>query len=157
MIRKTVLLFLAAAFGLGLMVACGALSPSSSFAPTHPQELGPGRPQCTTCHADAVLAGAQKPFSAFDHSASFVKDHKFLAGRDSNVCAACHAQSFCADCHSGKTMIAPDVRLGNRPDRDTPHRADYLTVHRFDGKADPTSCFKCHGRANNEKCILCHK
>ena len=69
MIRKTVLLFLAAAFGLGLMVACGALSPASSFAPTHPQELGPGRPQCTTCHADASLAGAQKPYAAFDHTA----------------------------------------------------------------------------------------
>ena len=157
MIRKTVLLFLAAAFGLGLMVACGALSPSSSFAPTHPQELGPGRPQCTTYHAAAVLAGAQKPYSAFDHSASFVKDHKFMAGQDSNVCAACHAQSFCADCHSGKTMMSPDVKLGNRPDRDMPHRADYLTVHRFDAQIDPGSCFKCHGRANNQKCTICHK
>ena len=157
MIRKTVLLFLAAALGLGLMVACGALSPSSSFAPTHPQELGPGRPQCTVCHADAVLAGAQKPYAAFDHTVEFVKNHKFMAGQDSNVCAACHAQSFCADCHSGKTMMTPDVKLGNRPDRDMPHRAGYLTVHRFDGKADPGSCFKCHGRADNQKCLLCHK
>jgi len=158
MIRKAVLLFLAAAFGLGLMVACGAVSPKTSFAPTHPQELGPGRPACSTCHEEgAQIEGAAKPYSAFDHTAAFVKDHRFLAGRDSNVCAACHAQAFCADCHTGKTMLAPAVKLGNRPDRDMPHPANYLALHKFDAKADPTSCYKCHGRANNDKCVLCHK
>ena len=157
MIRKAVLFLLAVTLGLGLSLACNPIAPAASFAPTHPQELGPGRPLCTTCHADETLGGAHKPYSAFDHTPAFVKDHRFLAGRDSNVCAACHAQAFCADCHSGKVFMTPDVKLGNRPDRDMPHRADYLTVHRFDGQADPTSCFKCHGRANNEKCSACHK
>jgi hypothetical protein len=137
MIRKAVLFCMAAVLGLGLMLACGAVSPSASFVPTHPQELGPGRP-------------------AFDHTEAFVKDHRFLAGRDANVCAACHAQAFCADCHSAKAAMTPDVKLGNRPDREMPHRADYLTVHRFDGQADPASCFKCHGRGNNASCITCH-
>lgn len=156
MIRKAVLFCMAAALGLGLMLACGAVSPSASFAPTHPQELGPGRPACSTCHGDETLAGAQKPYAAFDHTEAFVKDHRFLAGRDANVCAACHAQAFCADCHSAKAAMTPDVKLGNRPDREMPHRADYLTVHRFDGQADPASCFKCHGRGNNASCITCH-
>lgn len=157
MFRKAVFLVLAAALGLGLSLGCGLVAPGQSVAPTHPQELGAGRPQCATCHADAQLEAAGKPYTAFDHTAQFVKDHKFLAGSDSKVCAVCHTQSFCADCHSGKTMLTPDVKLGNRPDRESPHRADYLTVHRFDAKADPSSCFKCHGRANNQQCTMCHQ
>jgi hypothetical protein len=27
----------------------------------------------------------------------------------------------------------------------------------IEGKIDPTSCYRCHGRANNEKCIVCHR
>jgi len=157
MIRKAVLLVLAAAFGLGLMISCGAVAPSASIAPTHPQELGQGRPDCGTCHEPgAVIAGANKPYTAFSHTPEFVKDHKNLAGSDSNVCAVCHTQAFCSDCHSGKVLVRPDVKLGNRPDRESPHRGDYLALHRFDGKADPTGCFKCHGRANNETCTTCH-
>jgi hypothetical protein len=30
-------------------------------------------------------------------------------------------------------------------------------MHRIDGKVDPASCYRCHGRTNNEKCIICHK
>jgi len=157
MIRKALLLVLAVAFGLGLTIACNPIAPASSFAPTHPQELGPGRPQCTTCHADGTLAGAAKPYSAFDHTPEFIRDHRFAAGRDSNVCAVCHSTAFCADCHSGKVMMRPDVKLGDRPDRDMPHRGNYLVLHKFDAQADPTSCFKCHGRADNEKRLLCHK
>jgi hypothetical protein len=157
MIRKALLLVVAVAFGLGLGIACNPVAPGASFAPTHPQELGPGRPQCVTCHGDETLAGAKKPYSAFNHTTEFVKDHRNLAGQDGNVCAVCHTQAFCSDCHSGKVLMRPDVKLGNRPDRESPHRGDYLALHRFDAQADPTRCFKCHGRANNEQCILCHK
>jgi len=158
MIRKTLLLFLAIGFGLGLMTACGLLSPEPSFAPTHPpQETSAGRPLCSDCHGAETIKGSLKTFASFDHTPAFVKDHRYLANQSSGTCAACHAQSFCSDCHAGKTMMNPSVKLGNRPDRETPHRGNYLAVHRMDGKMDPTSCYKCHGRANNDKCIACHK
>jgi hypothetical protein len=38
-----------------------------------------------------------------------------------------------------------------------PHRADFLTMHRIEGKMDPSACYTCHGRANNDKCRACHK
>lgn len=157
MIRKSVLFFVAMVFGLALLTACGLLSPDASFAATHPQELGAGRPICTTCHSDEALKGAVKPYADFNHTASFVKDHRFAANRDLNVCASCHAPSFCADCHTGKTMMTPSTKLSDRPDRAMPHRSNYLTLHRMDGKMDPTSCYKCHGKANNDKCMTCHK
>lgn len=157
MIRRTLLLTLALALGLGGMVGCGILSPEKSFAATHPQEVGPGRPVCTECHGTETMKGALKPYAAFDHTSTFVKDHAFPANQDSGTCASCHGQSFCADCHGGKTVMKPSIKLGDRPDRATPHRGGYMALHRMEGKMDPTGCFKCHGRANNDKCTACHK
>ncbi len=154
MIKRLALLSLA--LGLGLLTACSVVSKEDSYAPTHPQALEKGRPTCSECHGTELIKGSQKPFATFDHTEAFVSNHKFLAGSDPGTCAACHAQSFCADCHAGKTAMLPSAKLGNRPDRAMPHRTDYLTMHRIDGMIDPTSCFKCHGRANNEKCTACH-
>ena len=148
---------LAITLGLGLMSGCAIISPKASSAPTHPQALEPGRPTCSECHGTERVASTQKAFASFDHTQAFVSNHKFQANQDPGTCAACHAESFCADCHGGKTALLPSAKLGNRPDRESPHRGDYLTLHRIDGKIDPTSCFKCHGRANNEKCSACHK
>jgi hypothetical protein len=27
----------------------------------------------------------------------------------------------------------------------------------IDGKIDPASCYRCHGRTNNEQCVQCHR
>lgn len=148
--------FLSVAIGLGLMIACALVSPEASFSPTHPQALDQGRPTCSECHGTDRVKSTGKSFAEFDHTAAFIANHKLPASQDPATCAACHAPSFCADCHGGKTAMLPSTKLGNRPDREMPHRTDYLTMHRIDGKVDPTSCFKCHGRANNETCSACH-
>jgi hypothetical protein len=153
MFKKLALLSVA----LGLMVGCSIISPKGSFAPTHPQALENGRPTCSDCHGTDQVASTQKTFASFNHTQEFISNHKIQGNEDPGTCAACHAQSFCADCHGGKTAMLPSTKLGNRPDRESPHRGNYLTAHRIDGKADPTSCFKCHGRSNNEKCSACHK
>ena len=139
------------------MVACNLTSTASSFAPTHPQALEQGRPTCSDCHGTDLVKSTQKTYASFNHTQAFITNHKIQASQDRLTCAACHAESFCADCHGGKTAMLPSVKLGNRPDRESPHRGNYLTLHRIDGKADPTSCFKCHGRSNNEKCTACHR
>ncbi len=155
MFKKIALL--SVALGLGLMVACSWVSPKGSFAPTHPQALDDGRPTCSDCHGTDRVAGSEKTFASFNHTEAFVANHKFAANQDPATCAACHAQSFCTDCPGGKTAMLPSVKLGHRPGRVSTHRSGYLALHRIDGKIDPTSCFECHGRANNEKCTACHK
>jgi hypothetical protein len=155
MLKKIALL--ATVLGLGLMIACALVSPEPSFAHTHPQALDPGRPTCSDCHGTDRVKSTQKSFASFDHTAAFVKDHKVQANQDGATCAACHAQAFCSDCHGGKTAMLPSTKLADRPDREMPHRTGYLTMHRIEGKLDPTGCYKCHGRANNEKCSACHK
>lgn len=157
MSRKIVLQFLAVVFGLGVLTACAVLSPDTSFTATHPDGVGAGRPVCSSCHSTDVAKGALKPYASFDHTNEFVKNHRYQANQDANTCATCHGQQFCADCHSGKLPMKPSIKFGDRPDRDMPHRGDYLTLHRMDGKMDPSSCYKCHGRANNDKCRACHK
>ncbi len=156
MIRKTVLLFAAAILGLGLLTACALLSPQTSFARTHPEGVEGSRPLCSDCHGTEAMKGGLKTYSSFDHTAAFVKNHRFQANQDSATCASCHAPSFCADCHGAKVSMSPSVKLANRPDREMPHRGNYLILHRMDGKIDPTGCYKCHGRSNNDKCAACH-
>lgn len=155
MIRRSAFALMIAV-ALGVLTACGLLAPEATFTSRH-QPLPEGRPQCTTCHEQEVHAGSGKTYQAFDHTADFAVNHKVVALQDANTCAACHAPSFCSDCHAGKGIVAPAVKLGNRPDRRTPHKAGYLSLHQIDGKIDPTGCFKCHGRANNGSCRACHR
>lgn len=157
MIRKTILL-LVATLGIGILTACALLSPQTSFVPTHPEGVeAAGRPLCSDCHGTDAMKGGLKTYASFDHTPTFVKNHRFQANQDSGTCASCHAPSFCSDCHGGKVSMSPSIKMGNRPDRELAHRGNYLILHRMDGKMDPTSCYKCHGRSNNDKCATCHK
>jgi len=143
--------------GLLLTAACSHLiSQEASLPASHPEALKEGRVDCSECHKDQIR-GILKPYDSFTHSTLFVREHRFYAGRDNRLCASCHAQSFCNDCHANESEIKPSVKYGDRPDREFMHRGDYMTRHKIDGKVDPASCYRCHGRTNNEQCIVCHK
>lgn len=156
MIKK---LLLGASLVLGLLglMACSLVSTEKSAAGTHPQALGAGRPICTDCHEDGPMKASYRLYSSLSHTPVFVKDHKFAANQDLTSCATCHSQSSCNDCHAGKGVLSPAIKLAERPDQASPHRGGYLALHRVEGKTDPTSCFQCHGRANNQSCTACHK
>lgn len=154
---RTSLLALAATLAMGLLTACSMLSAEKSFAPSHPEALGKGRPSCSECHTNETMKGGFRTYASFDHTSAFVKDHKAAANQDSGTCASCHAPSFCADCHGGKVAMKPATKLSDRPERMSPHRGNYLVLHKLEGKMDPTGCFKCHGRGNNDKCAACHR
>lgn len=157
MIRRSTLLALLISVALGALTACALLSPEASFAPSHPQALETGRPMCSECHGKDLHKGGGKTYASYDHTVGFAKEHKVPATQDAATCASCHAPSFCSDCHAGKTVLSPAVKLGNRPDRLSPHKAGYLNLHKLEGRMDPTGCYKCHGRANNGSCRACHR
>jgi hypothetical protein len=127
-----------------------------SLPASHPMELAKGRVDCNECHSDQ-LKGVLKPYESFRHTSTFIASHRLYAERDDRLCSVCHDSSFCYDCHAVEIEMKPALKLGNRPDRDLPHRGDYLTLHAIDGKVDPTSCYRCHGRGNNERCLTCHR
>jgi hypothetical protein len=144
----------------GLMVvlaACAQMKAIPGLPASHPEALVVGQQvSCSECHEDQQK-GTMKPYNAFSHSGEFVKNHRFYASSDDKLCSTCHKSSFCNDCHTNQVEMKPSLKYGNRPDRLMPHRGNFFTLHKIEGKLDPASCYRCHGRANNERCISCHR
>ncbi len=152
-----ILITVAIVAGIMTITACSHMfSAENSLPANHPEALAEGRVDCSECHQDE-LKGVLKPYDTFSHTQIFIQNHRFYAGNDSILCTSCHATSFCNDCHANNNEIKPSTKLGDRPDRELIHRGDYLTRHKIDGKVDPTSCYRCHGRSNNQQCIQCHR
>ncbi len=139
-----------------ILAACAQMKALPSLPESHPEELAAGPVSCSECHQDEQR-GTMKAFGAFNHSPSFVRNHRFYASGDDRLCAACHKGSFCADCHTNKVEMKPSLKYGYRPDRTMQHRGNFLTLHKIEGKLDPASCYRCHGRTNNERCVTCHR
>ncbi len=140
-----------------ILAACAQMKAIPNLPASHPEALAAGQQvNCTECHADPQK-GTMKEMTAFNHSPSFVKNHSFYAATDDRLCSTCHKRSFCNDCHTNKVEMKPSTRYGYRPDREMPHRGNFMTMHKIEGKLDPASCYRCHGRANNERCVACHR
>jgi len=122
---------------------------------THPVELSE-KPKCTECHSAGTEVGL-KPIDVYNHDSGWIARHRFLAAKNVQLCNSCHKVSFCTDCHAYKEELKPSDKHSDSPERWLPHRGDYLFQHRIDGRIDPTSCFRCHGRQNNGLCRRCHK
>jgi len=141
---------------LSLLYACAGLESGYVFPTQHPPEaeLGSNRPMCTDCHdqRDDHLA-----YVDFNHTAFFTESHRTVAGRSAQVCAMCHQQSFCNSCHATGIELKPSIKDQSDTYRRMPHRGDYLTRHKMDGRLDPTSCYRCHGNPKAARtCAPCH-
>ena len=78
-------LFIPAALVTGILVmtACSRIfSPEASVTLSHPEALPEGRPVCSDCHEEQQLKGTLKPYTVFNHTPLFIKDHRFSAGRE---------------------------------------------------------------------------
>jgi hypothetical protein len=138
-----VLILLAAVLSV-VIVACAQ---TASMATKHPVEVEK-MPLCSDCHTDWR--------SALSHTTDFSTRHKFYASQQKQTCLLCHKESFCADCHAIKEEIKPSDKYKDSPELAMPHRGDYITQHKIDGRINPASCFPCHGRQNNQRCKVCH-
>jgi len=140
-----------------ILTACAQMKAIPGLPASHPEALSVGQQvSCAECHEDNQN-GTLKAFDVISHSPAFVKNHRFYASSDERLCSSCHKSSFCNDCHTNQVEMKPSIKYGNRPDRDMPHRGNFMTLHKIEGKLDPASCYRCHGRANNERCITCHR
>ena len=149
------LLALAGLFAV--LAACAQMKALPSLPDSHPEALAPGQQvDCAECHEDQQK-GTLKSYQSFSHTRAFVKNHRFYAASDDRLCSTCHKSSFCNDCHTNQVEMKPSSRYSDRPDREMPHRGNFMTMHKIEGKLDPASCYRCHGRANNERCVACHR
>ena len=138
-----------------ILVAC-AVPKGGFLVPTqHPPEaeLGDRRPVCTDCHERR----GKLAFEEFDHTPFFAGGHRGVAIRQATVCGMCHQASFCSDCHATSVELKPAERRPGETFRGAPHRGDFLTRHKIEGRIDPTSCFRCHGNPKTARtCAACH-
>jgi hypothetical protein len=138
------------AFGLACFFLAGfyACATTGSYMKVHPVEVTEA-PICSECH--------EGDKAALNHTPDYELRHRFYAEQRSQVCNLCHKESFCSDCHANKEELKPSDKFKDSPKRSLPHRGDYLTQHRIDGRINPAPCLKCHGRNNNARCRACHK
>ena len=73
MARKSILQIVGIALGLCVLTACSLISPEASFAATHPQELGAGRPICSECHSNDVAKGETRGLLRAEYRFGFAK------------------------------------------------------------------------------------
>ena len=154
MSRKNIFLVFVLIMAIGVLLACATVR--SGYVPPlqHPDAEGEDLRYCTDCH-DAE--DEQFPYRRFMHTDIFSSDHRQAVNQSREVCNMCHGQSFCNDCHGVWVELKPSIKNQTSNTRMMPHRGDYLTRHRIDGRINPTSCFRCHGNpATAQKCKPCH-
>jgi len=154
--RNKFLTFLALfILGLGL-VACAALDSGKDLPVRHlsSEDAGGSTSKCTDCHE---ARGDKLALGTFVHTSTWGSNHRQTAYQNEAVCSMCHQTSFCTDCHAAQTELKPSLKNQSDTYRQTPHRGDYLSRHRIDGRVDPSSCFRCHGNPKATKtCVACH-
>ncbi len=121
----------------------------------HPEELSGREADCLECH-DNDLTGSLKPYGTFRHTNFFLQRHGSYAMQAQDLCNSCHGEPLCLECHATSDELIPALKRGDRPDRDLPHRGDYIVQHQIEGRVDPGSCIRCHGNRNDGKCVQCH-
>lgn len=138
------------------VAACATLNGGNVLPTQHPTaaELGQSPTNCLDCHE----AGAEQfAYERFVHNAYFADNHRQVAGQSAQVCTICHQPSFCSDCHATRVELKPSLKNQSETYRRMPHRGDFLTRHRIEGRVDPTSCFRCHGNPKTaQTCVRCH-
>ena len=148
--------------GLGIVLfllslaACAALDSGLELPQRHlsAEDLGQQPTRCTDCH-DA--RGEKLAYGSFNHTATWLQTHRQQAYQQEAICLMCHQTSFCNDCHATRVELKPSQKNQAETYRQMPHRGDYLSRHRIDGRVDPTSCFRCHGNPKAAKtCVPCH-
>jgi hypothetical protein len=77
------------------------------------------------------------------HDLAFVEDHSGVSKANPQLCAQCHDDTFCTDCHAGS--IRP-MRI---------HSGDYMTLHALDARARTQDCQACH--RTQAFCLGCHE
>ncbi len=127
-------------------VGIGGVAAAATCSDCHVQS------SCRTCHRQGQTPAiealpAPGPDTQFGvhlspgpvHAPGFLKDHPAQAAAG-GACAACHARSYCVDCHQG-----PKARY---------HPPDFVSQHASEAYQNDTQCTACH--STEAFCRTCH-
>ena len=107
---------------------------------------------CRTCHRQGATPAIESlPAPTADtllgvhitprpvHAPGFLKDHPAQAAA-AGTCAACHARSFCVDCHQGQKAVY--------------HPPNFVAQHASEAYQNDAQCTACH--STETFCRACH-
>lgn len=118
---------------------------------------GEAKASCETCHIKGGAKEGGRLKTTFaggkllpprwlqnaQHTVDFVQRHKYVAANDSELCASCHKEESCAECHDGRV----------RPRGIHPN--DYLDMHAVEARLATQRCASCH--REQSFCLTCHQ
>ena len=109
---------------------------------------------CMNCHNGFDKIGL-KPLSAFSHAGNFTEFHGALARSQTMLCAQCHEESFCVECHSqSRIALPPDLAFPDNTSRHWMHEGDFISRHPIEARFSSGQCIKCH---SPNFCRDCHE
>lgn len=108
--------------------------------------------RCETCHKDLAEEGTL-PASHLAHDGNWMREHGTRAASSGDLCATCHKESFCAECHGVTAPAIPAKLRFMDPFAASVHRANFAARHSLEAKAQPGLCTTCH---QQERCASCH-
>jgi hypothetical protein len=118
----------------------------------HAHEASQDGRQCDACHKDLAEEGTL-PASHLTHDGDWLHEHGARAATAADVCASCHQQPFCAECHGVNTPALPARLHFDDPMRASVHRAGFRGRHALEARVEPGSCNSCHAPSS---CLECH-
>ena len=112
------------------------------------------RLECLNCHNGFEKLGT-KPLSEFSHTGNFTETHAAVARGNLRLCAQCHEEQYCNDCHQQENVgLPPDLKYPDVTRRHWVHEGDFLTRHFLEARFNSGQCIKCHAQAF---CRNCHE
>ncbi len=126
------------------------LPPMSTCLECHEAEFQQAR--CTPCHVAEHLVQL-RPESFMRHDSNWWRDHARSAERSPQICAECHGETWCSECHSQRRGLPIDQRLPEAIERRLPHPGDFIVRHAIEARARSASCLSCH---TSQSCDACH-
>lgn len=110
------------------------------------------RGQCGPCHEGHDVARLL-PVTFMPHDANWTRQHGASARSGQAVCASCHAQKQCDDCHNTAQVLSIEMRRPEEFERNFVHSGDFMTRHGFEARQNPSKCSTCH---TPQSCDGCH-
>ncbi len=113
------------------------------------------RDDCARCHEAGTPYGRMGS-DIFDHGGgNWLRRHGTAAKGAEPVCAHCHKQDSCSECHSRSNLpLRPALQRWDRPDANAQHRGDWTTRHTIEARLDGKSCASCHEQSTCQDCHL---
>jgi predicted CXXCH cytochrome family protein len=108
---------------------------------------------CSACHVNLIEEGTL-PASHLVHEGDWLREHGTRAASAGDLCAACHGERFCADCHGAAVPALPARARLDDPLQASVHRAGFRARHALEARAAAGSCTTCHSQAT---CADCHQ